>query len=464
MKILIITQTFPPHNSSGTRRWARFAEELSKSHQVVVVTGETASSVAFNGSICDETKAQVYRAELPQEFSDLFPRWSKIFFKFLRKKFKNAGGLKEGQFVEAAFDVQRSDTGKKTSNLRQIFCALGILFHKTRLSPQWQTWRPLYCCAIDQLDGKEFDCIIGSTPTPGCLEAARRLSLDWKIPWFADFRDPWAPTIPDKGGFLGWIGRYARRREASLLQSASGVFAVSQELLDLMPYIAVPSFELITPVPRLLAEVANDAKVCTMDEVRSDRARIKLVYGGAAASFSTMNDLLRWIEEIGGLNTNHFKLELVVYGPEADIGWVSTELSKRPALASLVTFLPAMSHRASLNQQKNGDFLILLGYRSYIQSCILTGKMLEYLSLNKPVLLIDDNVPSARARFLRETGIGTLVSNSSELQRELESYGNDKARYLERFQANIQHEVIAEMSSEIQSSKLVQWITTTLKS
>ena len=460
MKILIITQWFPPHNNSGTRRWSRFAEELSKSHQVVVVTGDAPSDITFKCMTADETKVNVYRSKLPQDFSDLFPTWSKIFFNYLRNFFKNAGGLKNDQFVEAAFDVQQSFAGKKTSSLRQIFCALGILFHKTRFSPQWQTWHPLYRCSMDQLDGEGFDCIIGSAPTPGCLEAARRLSLAWKVPWFADFRDPWAPTIPDDCGFLGWIGRYARRREASLLQSASGVFAVSQELLDLMPYITVPSHELITPVPRLLAEVANDAKECLTDEVRSNFSRIKLVYGGAAASFSTMNDLLNWVEEIGWVATNSSKLELVVYGPEADIGWVRVELRKRPALASLVTFLPAMSHQESLKQQKNADFLILLGYRCYTQSCILTGKMLEYLSLNKPVLLIDDKVPSARARFLRESGIGTLVSTSAELQRELELYGMDKVRYLERFQANIQHGVIAEMSSERQTAKLVQWITT----
>jgi hypothetical protein len=460
MKILIITQWFPPHNNSGTRRWARFAKELSTSHQVVVVTGEMASVFLVNGSVCEDTKAEVYRVKLPQEFSDLFPRWSQNFFNFLRSKLKSAGGLEEDQFVEAAFDVQPRVKEKKLSRLRQFVCALGILFHKTRLSPQWQTWYPLYRCAIEHLDGEGYDFIIGSAPSPGCLEAARRLSLNWKVPWFADFRDPWAPTIPDKGGFLGWIGRYARRREASLLKSASGVFAVSKELLDLMPYIAAPSFELITPVPHQMAEVANDAKDSSGNEMASDLSKVKLVYGGAAASFSTMSDLLQWVEEIGCLQTNHFQLELVVYGPEADIGWVRAELCKRPTLASFVTFLPAMSHRESLDQQKNADFLILLGYRSYIQSCILTGKMLEYLSLNKPVLLIDDNVPSARARFLRETGIGKLVSNATELKRELDIYGVDKVRYLEQFQAEIKHEVIAEMSSEIQTAKLVQWITT----
>lgn len=460
MKILIITQWFPPHNNSGTRRWARFAEELSKSHQVVVVTGDAPAGTAIDGVFCNETKSEVHRAKLPQEFSDLFPLWSKNFFNLLRNKLKNAGGLKKDQFVEAAFDVQQSDPEKKTSSLRLIFCALGILFHKTRLSPQWQTWRPLYRCAMDQLDGKEFDCIIGSAPTPGCLEAARRLSRTWKVPWFADFRDPWAPTIPEKGGFLGWIGRYARRREASLLQSASGVFAVSRELLDLMPYVTSPSFELITPVPRLLPVVTNDAKEYSKTQQYSASQRIKLVYGGAAATFSTMNDLLNWLEEMDEMTTNHDKIEFVVYGPEADIGWVREELLRRPVLSELVTYLPAMSHQESLIQQSNADFLILLGYRSYIQSCILTGKMLEYLALNKPVLLIDDNVPSARARFLRETGIGRLVSSSSELQRELALYALDKQRYLIELKSQIQHQVIAEMSSERQTAKLVQWITT----
>ena len=241
-----------------------------------------------------------------------------------------------------------------------------------------------------------FDAVISSYGPYSVHEvAARAKRMGLAARWIADFRDE--ADVP-----FAWqrvrLGRYLRgiRREADVLS------AVSQGFLEMM------GFE---DVGRVLSN-GFDPEELVAPEPREEPRRLRVAYVGQmidgrrnlpdrdlTPAFSAFAALIRE----GALRRE--ELELVYAGGQAHL---FLACAKAAGLEDRVLNLGRVPRERSIAIQRSADVLLMASFHTSRQRGILTGKLFEYLMINRPILccVAGDLTGSGVRQVLLETGAG----------------------------------------------------------
>jgi glycosyltransferase involved in cell wall biosynthesis len=350
-KLLVVANPYPPMVSAGTTRVVRFVRHLpAHGWQPTVLTARAA------GSAAEPPGVRAVRAPVPT------PK------QLLR--------------------------GGRRSSRVNAWVAIPDPY-VTWVAPAAYKGRAL-------LRGERFDAIFSSSPRPSVNLVAALLARSSRLPWLADFRDPWAtyafhtyPTAAHRAADA--------RLEAWALRHAAAVSAVNQPIVD----------DLTTRHPWL----GGRARALPNGYDRTE-----------PAAEATLGEGF-WLVHTGRLygreqQVRAFLTALAALPAEVKILFVGVAEGRvrpdaeRLGLGARVRVEPFVSHDLSLGYQRAADGLLLVNGR---RPESLSSKIFEYLQASRPIFAISPAGSAARTLF-DEVGGGVCVLPDDSMGEPLASF------------------------------------------
>lgn len=379
-RILVISYFFAPQNQMGAVRPTKLAKYLQRmGHEVTVICGG-----GVNGRN-DPTLARDL-----QELKDVHTlrEWNPLRKWNLRKAAKAAKTPPAP--AAASMEERREPTGLKR-RLRRILDAVYV----------WLNWFGERCFKrlgmreLRKLKGS-YDVVFSSYAPVSVHElayAAKKKGIARK--WIADFRDE-----------LGLPFAYQKGREQRTLQmireNADTICAVSRGILEMMR---------LDDCGRVLFN-GFDREELPEGKPEGRDGRLTLAYcgqfnmGRKGIGDRDLTPAFRALEQLvreGALRKE--QIRLVYAGSESER---MRRYAAACGLEGCVEDHGMVSRQESIRLQKEADILLLASWNLSTQRGILTGKMFEYMMMDKPILCcMNGDLPNSPVKqVLTETGVG----------------------------------------------------------
>ncbi|MHC1784029.1 MAG: glycosyltransferase family 4 protein [Anaerolineaceae bacterium] len=398
MKILIITNAFPPLNSIASLRpysWAKYWSEVG--HEICVLTTEKTSSSGWLDLKMDpEVAARIRVVPVP-------------FFVFRNKTLnKTETGMLSAK------------TGGRFQFARQVVRWLRKNVFGSFLDSRMFWIKPAVCKALEIYATWKFDLIISTYDPPAAHIIASQLHWRLGVPWTADYRDLWSGSHIEKPVFP--LDRIEKSLEERTMKGAFLLSTVSDNLRD----------QLKTRFHQPVVTVENGydeddfRRIETTFEFPLDGC-VRILYTGKINKgkqdptplFQALAALQRQEKISPG------QLEVLFFGQ-----WLEQlpEMIAKSGLWDYVKVMGFMERETILRMQKAADLLLFLEFNWPGVDGILTGKLFEYMAAGRPILGIGMEESKATARLIHEAGIGTTFNRDPEPIAEfIESFLNGKA-------------------------------------
>jgi len=373
-KVLIITYYWPPAGGPGVQRVLKYAKYLPQfGWQPVILT-------VRNGEFFTLDKT------LENDVPDSLPvfKTNSIEPNIWYKKFV---GLSAEQHIPDSVLAEENTSWKKRL---AAWVRLNLFIPDAKIG-----WKP-FAVKTGKKIIREMkpQVIFSSSPPPTVHLIARTLSAWSGIPWLADFRDPWT-KIHYYGASRksGLAGRVDRRLEQKVLQTAHTLTAVSPGFFD------AAENERIHILPNGFDR--DDLKGISPDA--SGNTFVIRYMGSLSAQryvetfFTVMKDICAAAD-----SKREIRIEF--------IGVVNEDIKQKINEQNIdcpVDFRAYLSHKEVLETISRADLLLLFINRTDMAKQILSGKVFEYLMVQKPVLAFGPP-DGASDKLLQETGAGKL--------------------------------------------------------
>jgi glycosyltransferase involved in cell wall biosynthesis len=248
-----------------------------------------------------------------------------------------------------------------------------------------------------------FDLVFSTSAPYTCHLVAARLIDFPRLPWIADFRDPWMgnfasayPTHLHK--------RIAARFEQQVITGADRVLVVSDPMRSalLERYPELPENKVIT-----LTNGFDPADFANLQPAEARTERFTITYTGSfyanAISPESFLAALRRCLDDGRIPRQKICVNLV--------GNVSSKIEEQVnalALSDVVHFTGYLPHRKSIACLLESDLLLLIIGDVPGSQVVFTGKIFEYLAAKKPILALTPD--GAAADLIRTAEAGEVVA------------------------------------------------------
>ncbi len=364
MKVLIITYYWCPSGGSGVQRWLKFAKYLPDfGITPIIYAPKNANYPTIDEKLAEEVKnVKVIRQPIfnPQ---DLLPR---------KKQKSGVANINKGGFL---------------SWIRgNFFIPDAKIF--------WV--KPSVKFLEKYIKENNIDVVISSGPPHSMHLIAEKLKQKMGVKWIADFRDPWT-TLYYAEDFN--LSNYAKRKnqklEEKVLQNADVVLTVSKTIAQELK-IKANKVEIISN--------GYDDEVLNTSNQLDEKFSISHI--GLLPRQSNPKLLWEVLQEISTENKqfkNNLEISLTGNVSEETI----TKITKN-GLENNLKLNGYVSHKKAIELQKQAQVLLLLIPKTKNSKGILTGKIFEYISSNRPILAIGDEKGDL-AEILSNTKTGILV-------------------------------------------------------
>jgi len=270
-------------------------------------------------------------------------------------------------------------------------------------------WTPFAVAGARRLAGESnIDCVITSSPpATGHLVGAALQTMG--IPWVADLRDGWRFESLRPRPALPALDRLDAALERLVATRADAVSAVTEPI----------AADLASRFAREVATITNgyDPEATDDDGTGADSAasgksaltpgRRTLVHTGTLSYGG--RPLGPLLEALQGLKASApeaaQRLEVALVGPITDAERAQVE---RAGLSDTVRITGSVPRATAVALQRAADGLLVITGPG--QSGVATGKLYEYLTARRPILVIGDE--TAAARIVEETGAGIAVGRN----------------------------------------------------
>ena len=379
--VLIVSHFYPPSTMVAARRPSGFAKYLERRGYRVTVLTSSAWGVAES----EPASAVIRTADLMS--SPL--NWRRDNF--------------EAWIGDAAQDDYSEDSSLLA---RVVVPDLAVV-----------TWAPFaLTAAVAATRHQRFDCVI-TTSGPESVHftglALRRLG----IAWIADFRDGWGfESVHHR-----WPTRAQERIDAYLervvVTRADAVSAVSEPMAaDIRRRFGVDARSVTNGYDPDEVPLRTGA-----DELlRGDRH--SLVHTGRMASSQRspgpVVEAIRILRHRAPADAE--RLELVLAGP---LTAEERELISAPDLADHIRHVGNLPRERALRLQREADSLLLLTAGSRTGEA--TGKLFEYLSARRPILVLGERTEAARIVLATGAGSAAPADSPEEIAERLSSLLHD---------------------------------------
>ncbi len=437
-RILLISYYFGPQNAMGAVRPTKLAKYLSRmGHEVTVICG-----VGMGGKTDPTLKRDL------QTLTDVHVvrEWSLLRYLRKHKSLAQGKGTSNAEVIKGAGNSPKSTVKKAV--LRIADAAYVAQFWWTDVS-----FRRLACRELRKLSGT-YDMVF-STYAPMSVHEiackAKRMGLAKR--WVADFRD-------EVGVWFRFQEGRKRRYMQMIRNEADMISAVSSGFLEMMDFettgkVLSNGFDR-EDIPQGVPSAANDGKLHVVYCGQMQDSR----HGVGGRDITPMFASLAKLIDEKQLQKN--ELELVYAGRE---GGLFCEYASRCGLEECVVDHGQVSRDRSIALQQQADILLMASIHTSEQKGILTGKLFEYMMMDKPIVccMSGDLKDSGVKQVLSQTGLGLCVEQAAGAADEQALLGYVRA-LVERWRAGeklLQHqseEAVESYHYPVLARKLAEWM------
>lgn len=244
---------------------------------------------------------------------------------------------------------------------------------------------------------------------------ARRLKKKHRLPWLADFRDPWGYD-PFTANFIGWQQNLKKRMEANCVRWADRVLCNTERLrqffLSAYPGLSQERFF-------VLPNGFDDGPPQPLQQQVPARPRRLFLHSGslyAQRRVDTFCQALQMLVESGRLKAGSF---LVVFLGDTHPPLAEAARLSAPALFAdgSIEFRPRVGWSEAQQLVRQADFLLLFQGHLRLE---VPAKFFEYLPTGKPMLASVKE--GALTDIIRDTGCGVAADpdDPGDISRQLE--------------------------------------------
>jgi glycosyltransferase involved in cell wall biosynthesis len=377
-KILIITYYWPPSGGAGVQRWLKFAKylpEFGYEVHVLTVNAETANYPQLDESLLSEVPQNIHvhttKTSDPYVIYSLFGRTAPS-SGFANETVHGISGLvkKLARFIRGNMFIPDPRKGWNQYAIKK---------------------------ANELIDTHGIDMVVTTSPPHSTQLIGLELKKTRNIKWVADMRDPWtkiyyvSELLQTK-----WAKNRNVKLERAVLENANRVITVSQslagEFCELAPRLKQENVEVI---PNGFDE----------DDFQFDIPFDKQFTIGYMGTITDQYDVTALLKTVGSIEVDiAFRF----------IGDVPTQFRNRIEEVSTKTeFTGYLNHDQAIEKAAACSVLLLVIPKIENNKGILTGKIFEYLALNRPILGIGPADGDAAA-ILNETGTGKMFDYADE--------------------------------------------------
>ena len=396
-KVLVIAYRFPPQGGGGVQRTLKFVKYLPQWGWLPVVhTVRNPYWPLRDDTLLGEIPlgVQIYRT-LTVEFERLQGAAGSLFAEGERRRDDGRG--------DAAAPPRRP------SLLRRSCKAVANIIHRHMLIPDPQVaWiLPAFLKSLYIIRKAGVALIYTSSPPNSMQVLGLILKRVTKLPWVADFRDPWTEGIRRRQAYQENRGRQRLEEvlERAVLTRADHVVVTTEKTLEQFlgkyPSLAAEKFSVITN-----GFDPADSAATPSDLLLLDPRQFNLTLTGnveamfdARPFFRTLRELLDEDAEIRSrLRVNFIGTKRGKYD----------DYLRQHDLGGHVRYVGYVPHATCLQYLAESDALFLCQIPVYESaSTKLSGKLFEYLYMRKPILAL--TLPGLTADILAQSGLGMVV-------------------------------------------------------
>lgn len=378
-KVLIITYYWPPSGGAGVQRVLKLVKYLRQNNwEPVIYTADEAEYPILDASLAKDIPegVKVIRKKLWEPYS--------FYKKFI--------GQKKDQKVYSGFLSEN----KKSSFAQKVSVWIRGNFFIPDARCFWI--KPSVRFLSEYLKQNPVDAIISSGPPHTTHLIARGVKRKTKLPWIADFRDPWTQIDFYEQLMLTSVADAKHKRlERSVLKEADKVITVSWNWAKDLEEIGKRKIEIIT---NGFDEDDFSASGSTQPDTKFSMSHIGSLNGdrNAANFWLALKELCA--------DDAQFKTDLVIrlIGKNDFAVYQSIEQNGLQEQLEKIEYIP---HSETGKYQQRSSVLLLFLNNTPNVLGIIPGKLFEYLAARRPILVIG-NSNGDSARIVTETNAGAI--------------------------------------------------------
>lgn len=266
--------------------------------------------------------------------------------------------------------------------------------------------------ARQRINAGGVHAILSTSPPDSVHLAAAGLAAATRVPWIADFRDPWIGL-----GFRTPPTAWHRRRHAAMerrvIEGADLVLTASRTHLDELGAASGARARCAEHLPNGFEPDA------AAPEEAPDPDHFRIAYTGTLSLMEDAATLLEAIHDLlAGLPEARRRIRLDLAGPY-DLEY--EDRATALGLTGIVRFPGAVSHAEARALQRRADALVLWKPRGEGYRTMVPGKTYEYLDSGRPVLALLPAGDEAAALVRRAEGQVLPPGDRAQLARALET-------------------------------------------
>ncbi|MDD4148523.1 MAG: glycosyltransferase [Bacteroidales bacterium] len=262
----------------------------------------------------------------------------------------------------------------------------------------------LYFEAKKYLKNNKVDVIIATGRPFILFKYAAKLSIKFKIPWIADYRDPWSQSSSYRKKYLHRF--FSSISEKKIVRSASHITTASE-------YFKYRLSKLF--VNKNITVIGNGYDPDSLIGVNSISQNDKIL------SIAMLGSLYNWhpIESFLFVLANFVVLEdacvnLNFYGTNNVEKVAQIIKNEYPILQPMVTFYPRMDNQSVLKELASNNVLLLFNYYAFVGT-----KIFDYLVVNRKILFCYTEEPKAKVLRNKYYGFNDNFAKEIEIQKEI---------------------------------------------
>ena len=317
---------------------------------------------------------------------------------------------------------------KKFVILRKIISAFFELFqYFFKIGPKSQ----IYFAAKKYIEENEVSCIIATGEPFVLFSYASLLSRNFKIPWVADYRDPWSQDKSRGNNFF-------RKKldiilEKRIVNTASFVSTVSEFFKSQIQF-SVPSKRI-----EIIQNGFESENLKAIEGINQFNKCLTIGFVGTIYKWHPFEIFLKTINEFLEANPNK-NINIRLYGTNLTHEQVSAYTAKYSALKERIILFHKLQNIELLKKMAEDNLMLLFNYYSYMGT-----KIYDYLAVRRKILfcfkedkeaqklkfdyynmeLINDSEINLQEELLLETNAGIIIKDSIHLKSILHDLYNE---------------------------------------
>lgn len=273
--------------------------------------------------------------------------------------------------------------------------------------------------AAGRLEKGGIDAVWTTSSPESAHLAGLALKRRFRVPWVADFRDPWVGRVTYKPP-TPWHDARHRSLERDVVAEADLVTVVSEAMVDLYRkrYPNLPADRFVYLPNGYDPDDWRRAERLPAPNEGGARRRFVLLHAGQLAHRPTAHTLLAAVARVVASDPSAAsELTIRFLGGNEEI---APEEIQSLSSSGVVEFQSSRPHLEALAEMRRAQALLLLGHGGDADSLLYTGKIYEYLTSGRPVLGILGAGPAAD---LIRASSGGVVCNADDAGRAAETIG-----------------------------------------